>query len=131
MQHVGVQRGSLQIMGSADWDGDAAILSTGYLDGAVYPAVDDTGYKALAPQYTQRFGGNPHPFATLAYTAAILANATPLISARYSAASLTTAGGFNGRDGVFKLLPDGRSEYALIMKQISGGTAVRVDGPKV
>jgi len=131
IQRVGVARSSLTLIGSADWDGDRAILSTGYLNGAIYPAVDDTGYKALAPEYSARFGGTPHPFATIAYTAAILANATPLVSAHYSAAALTTPGGFNGRDGVFRFLPDGRSQYALIIKQISGGTAVRVEGPKL
>ncbi|MGN6103038.1 MAG: penicillin-binding protein activator [Devosia sp.] len=131
MQQAGIARGRLMIIGSADWDTDPTILSTPYLQGAVYPAVDDNGYKALAPEYTARFGGNPHPLATIAYTAAILANAAPLANARYSPSQLTLPGGFSGRDGVFRFLADGRSQYALIMKQLTAGGAVRVDGPKL
>jgi len=129
----GTPPGKLLIIGSADWDNDQAILQSPALVGAVYPAVDDTGYRALLPEYAARFGGNPHPLATIAYTAAILANAAPLAltNPRYNAAALTVPGGFNGRDGVFRFLPDGRSQYALIMKQITAGGAVRVDGPKL
>jgi hypothetical protein len=133
LQRAGAPQGKALIVGSADWDGDTTITSTPYLVGAVYPAVDDTGYLALKAEYTARFGGTPHPLATVAYTAAILANASPLSMSnpKYGAAQLTTPGGFNGRDGVFRFLPDGRSQYALVMKQIVPGGATRIDGPKL
>lgn len=133
LQQAGVPPGKTLLIGSADWDNDAAILQAASLTGAVYPAVDDTGYRAMQPEYTARFGGKPHPLATIAYTAAILANAAPLAltNPRYNAAALTVPGGFNGRDGVFRFLPDGRSQYALIMKQVTAGGAVRADGPKL
>ena len=38
---------------------------------------------------------------------------------KYDRAQLTLPGGFNGRDGVFRFLPDGRSEYALVIKQVT------------
>jgi hypothetical protein len=50
---------------------------------------------------------------------------------RYDRAQLTTAGGFNGRDGVFRFLSDGRSEYALVIKKVTVGGAQLVDGPKL
>lgn len=133
LQQAGVPQGKLLIIGSADWDGDAAILGTPYLAGAVYPAVDDTGYRALQPEYRARFGSDPHPLATIAYTAAILANAAPLARAEppYGAAQLTAPGGFNGRDGVFRFLADGRSQYALVMKQVAAGGAQRVDAARL
>jgi len=131
LQQAGIKPGKVLVVGSADWDGDPTILATPYLTGAVYPAVDDTGYRALQGDYAARFGGNPHPLATIAYTATILANASALANARYSAGVLTLPGGFNGRDGVFRFLPDGRSQYALIMKQVQAGGAVRADGPKL
>jgi hypothetical protein len=125
--------GKALIIGSADWDNDPEILSAPFLAGAVYPAVDDTGARTLAPDYTARFGGKPHPLATIAYTAVVLANAAPLAKANppYNAGLLTSPGGFSGRDGVFRFLPDGRSQYALIMKQVAPGGAVKVDGPKL
>ncbi|MDR3476100.1 MAG: penicillin-binding protein activator [Devosia sp.] len=133
LQQAGIAQGKALLIGSADWDNDPAILATPYLAGAVYPAVDDAGYRALQPDYAARFGGNPHPLATIAYTATILANAAPLALAnpRYNVQALTIPGGFNGRDGVFRFLPDGRSQYALVIKQVAAGGAVRVDGPKL
>jgi branched-chain amino acid transport system substrate-binding protein len=130
-QRAGMPQGKVLIVGSADWDRDPAILATPALAGAVYPAVDPAGYAALRPEYAARFGSDPHPLATIAYTAAILANAPPLVDSRYSAAQLTMPGGFNGRDGVFRFLPDGRSQYALVIKQVEPGGARQVDGPKL
>lgn len=133
LEEAGVAAGGVQVIGSADWDGDAAIPGTPYLSGAIYPAVDNTGYQALLPEYQARFGRPPHALATIAYTSVILANAAPLAlrSPPYDRAQLTLPGGFNGRDGVFRFLPDGRSEYALVIKQVMPGGATVVDGPKL
>ena len=88
-------QGKALLIGSADWDTDPAILAASPLAGAVYPAVDDTGYLALKADYQARFGGSPHPLATIAYTAAILANAAPLAKSKppYTSAELTTPAG--------------------------------------
>lgn len=133
LEEAGVPAGTVQLIGSADWGGDAAIASTPYLAGAIYPAVDDAGYQALLPEYQQKFGGTPHALATIAYTATILANASSLAlgTPRYDRAQLTLPGGFNGRDGIFRFLSDGRSEYALVMKQVTIGGATIIDGPKL
>jgi hypothetical protein len=128
-----VPPGGIQIVGSADWNGDPAILATPAFEGAIYPAVDDAGYQAILPLYQQRFGGTPHPLVTIAYTAVVLANASSLAlaSPRYDKTLLTAPGGFNGRDGVFRFLADGRSQYALAIKRISGGRASVVEGAKL
>ena len=133
LEEAGIPTGTVQIVGSADWNADANITNTPYLSGAVYPAVDDAGYQALLPEYTARFGTTPHVLATVSYTATILANATSLAmgTPKYDRAQLTLAGGFNGRDGVFRFLSDGRSEYALVIKQVTLGGATIVDGPKL
>lgn len=125
--------GAIQIIGSADWNGDQNIMNTPWLAGGLYPAVDDAGYQALLPLYQQKFGGKPHPFVTLAYTGVVLANVSSLSlgTPRYDRAQLTTAGGFNGRDGVFRFLSDGRSEYALVIKKVTIGGAQLVDGAKL
>ena len=133
LEEAGVPLGTVQLIGSADWNGDSNIANTPYLSGAVYPAVDDTGYQALAPEYSAWFGGTPHPLSTIAYTATILANASSLSMAtpKYDRAQLTLPGGFNGRDGVFRFLPDGRSEYALVIKAVTVGGSTLADGPKL
>jgi ABC-type branched-subunit amino acid transport system substrate-binding protein len=128
-----IDRSKMTIMGSADWDNDIKIASTAFLTGAVYPAVDDAGMNALRPNYVARFGGEPHAFASIAYTAVLLANSATLSMATppYSAALLTRASGFNGRDGLFRFLPDGRCQYALVMKQVVVGGAQKVDSAKL
>jgi ABC-type branched-subunit amino acid transport system substrate-binding protein len=133
LEEAKVAGGAIQIIGSADWNGDTNIENTPYLSGALYPAVDDQGYQALLPLYSQRFGGTPHPFVTIAYTAVILANASSLAmgTPRFDRALLTIPGGFKGRDGVFRFLADGRSEYALVMKKVAIGGAQLVDGAKL
>lgn len=133
LQEAGVPQGKVQIIGSADWNGDPDIASTLYLSGAIYPAVDETGLRALAPEYQARFGSAPHPLVTIAYTATILSNASTLSMAtpQYDRAKLTLPGGFNGRDGVFRFLPDGRSEYALVIKSVTPGGSTLADGPRL
>jgi branched-chain amino acid transport system substrate-binding protein len=133
LEEAGVPAGAVQVIGSADWNGDAAIASTPYLSGAIYPAVDDAGYQALLPEYRAKFGGTPHALTTVAFTAAILANNSALSMAtpRYDRAQLLLPAGFSGRDGVFRFLANGRSEYALVIKRVTQGGAVVVDGPKL
>lgn len=133
LNEAGIAPGTVQLVGSADWDGDPSILNTTALAGAVFPAVDDAGYNALLPEYQAKYGSAPHKLATIAYTATILANAGSLANAtpRYDRAQLTLPAGFNGRDGVFRFLPDGRSEYALVIKQVAIGSASVAEGAKL
>jgi len=130
---AGVRGDAVQIVGSADWAGDGALLASPVLNGAVYPAIDEAGFNAIAGDYQRQFGGRPHPMATIAYTATILANVNTLSRAPqpYNPALLTASAGFKGRDGQFRFLGNGRSEYALVMKKISGGMATTVDGAKL
>ncbi|GLQ58166.1 penicillin-binding protein activator [Devosia nitrariae] len=130
---TGVARQSIAIIGSADWEGDPTIAATPFLAGALYPAVDEAGYRAILADYQTRFGGVPHRLTTLAYTATILANAAPLSMAqpKYNAGALTNPQGFNGRDGLFRFAPDGKAQMALVMKEVRVGGAVTVDGARL
>ena len=133
LEEAGVPPGGIQIVGSADWNGDAAVSSTPYLTGAIYPAVDENGFATLLPEYQTRFGHRPHPFATIGYTAITLANASSLALAtpRYDRAQLTVRNGFSGRDGAFRFYADGRSDYALTIKQVTLGGATLLEGPRL
>lgn len=130
---AGVKGDTVQIVGSADWSGDQAILSTPGLSGAIYPAVDEAGFAAIAGDYQSRFGTRPHPMATIAYTATILANVNTLSMATppYNPGLLTSASGFNGRDGQFRFLSNGRVEYALVVKRVAPTGATTIEGPKL
>lgn len=133
LSEAGIAPGSVQIIGSADWNNDTTIANTTALAGAIFPAVDASGLTALTSEYQAKYGTAPHPFATLAYTATILANASALSKAAppYNAALLTSSAGFNGRDGVFRFFADGKSEFALAIRQVSiGGSSVAEEAPK-
>lgn len=133
LSRAGVTPDMLQIVGSADWEGDPAIMTASPLNGAIYPAVDDAGIAAIRSDYQARFGSQPHALATIAYTATVLANVNALSMANppYNPALLTAATGFNGRDGVFRFLGNGRSEYALAIKRIAPGGAVQIEGARL
>ena len=133
LQEGGVAPGAVQLVGSGDWNGDPSIANTTSLAGAIYPAPDAAGLNALTTEYQAKYGTAPHPFATLAYTATILANAKSLANGtpRYDRNLLTAPAGFNGRDGVFRFLADGRSEFALTIRQVTiGGSSVAEEAPK-
>ena len=130
LAQAGVTPDMVQIVGSADWQGDQAIIGAPGLNGAIYPGVDPAGMAAIAGDYQRQFGGAPHRLATIAYTATILANVNTLSMASppYNAGLLTSASGFNGRDGVFRFLGNGRSEYALAIMKVAPGGAQMVEG---
>ena len=130
LSQAGVTPEMVQLVGSADWEGDQTIMTASQLAGAIYPAVDGAGMAAIRADYQARFGGQPHALATIAYTATILANVNTLSMANppYNSVLLTSPTGFNGRDGVFRLLGNGRSEYALAIKQLAPGGAVQLEG---
>ena len=132
LAQAGMRPDDVQIVGSADWDGDPAIAAASQLTGAIYPSVDPAGRAAISADYAARFGGQPHALATIAYTATILANVNTLSMAPqpYNGTLLTAATGFNGRDGVFRFLGNGRSEYGLVLKKLAPGGAQVIEGVK-
>ncbi len=123
----------LLVVGSPEWDNDGRLAQVPGLTGAIYPAVDPSGLMAIAGEYQARFGAAPLQVATLAYTAVILANVKTLSQSnpRYSAAALTAATGFNGRDGLFRFLANGQGEYGLAIKQVGNGGAAVVERAKL
>ena len=134
LAQAGVTGEAVQLVGSADWANDPGLLANPALVGAVFPAVDTGGLDAIRADYAARFGGTPPQMATIAYTATILANVNTLSLATppYQASLLTNPAGFAGRDGLFRLHADGRSDYALVIRQIgAGGAVTSVDGAKL
>lgn len=123
-----VPRQRILVIGSADWEGDAAIAAQSYLSGAVYPAIDPAGLEALAGPYGARFGSAPHPLATLAYSAVMVAN-TPALSLATPpfGNGLLSPAGFTGRDGPLRFHFDGRGEYGLALRQVGPGGATTIE----
>lgn len=131
LKSAGVKPGL--VLGSSQWQGANDLFADSAFAGAVFPSVDDKGLRALAPEYRAKFGGEPHPLATISYTAVILVNNSrlSLTNPRYDRNVLTNPSGFAGSDGVFRFLADGRSQYALVIKRIGAGSASIVDAAKL
>jgi ABC-type branched-subunit amino acid transport system substrate-binding protein len=122
----GVTSANVQFIGTGQWDypniaGEKALV------GGWYPAPDPKGWSKFAQRYSSTYGAPPPRIASLAYDAVSLAvslSQNPP-GQRYSYAQLTRASGFQGVDGLFRLLPDGTSERGLAILEVREG------GPRV
>lgn len=129
----GIEKDFVQLVGSADWANDPNLLRNPALVGAIFPAVDESGLNALRTEYQSRFGGPLPQMATIAYTATILANVNTLSLANppYDATLLTNPAGFAGRDGLFRFNANGKSDYALAIRQIGAGGVTTLEGARL
>lgn len=109
----------VQILGSSRWD-FATVGSQAPLRGGWFPAPDPKGWNKFKQRYTQTYGTIPTRITTLPYDAVSLAVSFARLGkgSRFSAATLTQAGGFSGVDGLFRLTQNGLSERRFAILQV-------------
>ena len=102
------------------------MLGLAPLQGAWFAAPDNGGFQAFAQRYRAKYGSDPTRIATLGYDAAslVIALAKRGGADKFSDNVLTSSGGFNGADGVFRFKPNGQNERALAIFEIENGSAV-------
>jgi ABC-type branched-subunit amino acid transport system substrate-binding protein len=124
----GVDPSMIQYLGSGQWD-DARIAQESNLNGAWYPAPEKAGFEAFARRYQAAFGAVPFRAATLAYDATSLAAGLTARfgERRFTPEVLTSASGFIGLDGAFRLLPTGLNERGLAIYRIERGQVTVID----
>ncbi len=118
------------------------IIGTGALDtpnagrdeafvGAWFAAPDPRGFKDFSERFAKAYKRSPPRIATLAYDAASLtaALATGPDGARFIPSALTRASGFNGVDGLFRLMSDGVTDRALAVLEVQQYGAAVIDQP--
>ncbi len=118
------------------------VIGTGALDtpnagrddafvGAWFAAPDPRGFKDFTERFVKAYGRSPPRIATLAYDAASLtaALATGPDGARFIPSALTRASGFNGVDGLFRLMSDGITDRALAVLEVQKFGAAVIDQP--
>lgn len=120
----GVKPDQIKLLGSGQWD-DTRIAAESNLNGAWYPAPDNSGFNAFAKRYQAAFGSAPSRTATLAYDATSLAAglAARFGAERFSEQILTNPSGFIGLDGAFRLLANGTNDRGLAVYEIDHGQA--------
>jgi branched-chain amino acid transport system substrate-binding protein len=118
------------------------IIGTGALDtpnagrdetfvGAWFAAPDPRGFKDFSERFIKAYGRSPPRIASLAYDAASLTAAlgTGPDGARYIPSALTRTSGFNGVDGLFRLMSDGVTDRALAVLEVQKFGAAVIDQP--
>jgi branched-chain amino acid transport system substrate-binding protein len=125
LRSAGLDSHKVQILGTGLWN-DARVLGLAPLQGAWFAAPDNGGFQAFAQRYRAKYGSDPTRIATLGYDAAslVIALAKRGGAGKFSDNVLTSSGGFNGADGVFRFKPNGQNERALAIFEIENGSAV-------
>lgn len=127
---AGIEPGKVQLIGTGRWD-FPSIAQERALAGGWYPAPDPKGWRGFTQRYVETYGGVPPRLASLAYDgislAVSLSSNAP--GSRYTAQQLTRASGFNGIDGLFRLLSDGTSERGLAILEVQNFGPRVIDAP--
>ncbi len=123
----GVDPKSVQLIGTGVWD-VPGIGQDPMLRGAWYAAPDPARRADFERKYVATYGRPPHRLATLAYDAVSLAAQLARLKpgGDFSAEAIANPNGWSGVDGVFRLLPDGRTERTLAVIEVQGDRNVVV-----
>ena len=118
---AGIDKASVQFVGTGVWD-VPGIGADSMLRGAWYAAPDTARRADFERRYTSTYGRPPHRLATLAYDGVALAGHLARLKpgGDFSAEAITNPSGWSGVDGIFRFLPDGRTERALAVIEIQG-----------
>jgi ABC-type branched-subunit amino acid transport system substrate-binding protein len=119
---AGIDDKSVQFIGTGVWD-VPNIGSEAMLRGAWYAAPDPAKRADFERRFLSTYGRPPHRLATLAYDGVSLASHLARLKpgGDFSAEALTNPNGWSGVDGIFRLLPNGRSERALAVISVQSG----------
>jgi ABC-type branched-subunit amino acid transport system substrate-binding protein len=127
---AGIDNRSVQLIGTGVWD-VPGIGSETLLRGAWYAAPDPAKRADFERKFVATYGRPPPRLASLAYDAVALAGRLARLKqgGDFSAEAITNPNGWSGVDGVFRFLPDGRSERTLAVIEVQGDRSVVVSPP--
>lgn len=110
----------VKILGTGQWD-VPGLGAEPALVGAWYAAPDPGARGTFGTDYQKTFGSTPPRLATLAYDAAALAAVLGQAEGGpdYTHETLASPNGYWGRDGIFRLRPDGTTERGLAVLEIT------------
>ncbi len=124
LEKKGINKDNVRLMGTGLWD-EPGLSAVSGLNGGWYASPDPASKSAFIARYKNAYGKSPRRIASLAYDgvslAAVLA-ASPK-GQRYTVGQLTNPDGFDGVDGLFRLLRDGTNERALAVLELRPGGA--------
>lgn len=119
----------VRYIGLTRWDVTPQALALPGLQGGLFALPDRNMAANFEARYAQAFGEAPHPLAGLAYDgiAAIGALVAQGNANALTRSALTQGQGFQGTNGIFRLLPDGTNERGLAVATIQNNQVVILD----
>lgn len=133
LPEAGISPATTQYIGLTRWDIPSQTIDLPGVQGGWFALPDPEMSARFSSRYEAAYGESPHPIGGLAYDgiAAIGALISSGRSDALSRASLTQSAGFQGVNGIFRLLPDGTNERGLAVAQIRDRQVVVIDpGPR-
>jgi len=122
----GLGTDEIQYIGLTRWNAVPQAMSLPSLQGGVFAIPDRALTASFESRFFEAYGATPHPLAGLAYDGiaaigALVATGNPDALTK---AALTTPQGFQGTNGVFRLLPNGLNERGLAIATLQEGQVV-------
>lgn len=116
----GVDTQRVRLLGTALWD-EPGLGQEPALAGGWFAAPEPEQRASVEQRYERLYGKKPPRVATLAYDATALAAILARMGgpAPYAPAALGNPSGFEGVDGLFRLRPNGLSERALAVLEVT------------
>lgn len=118
----------VRIIGTGQWDAPGIGAEPALL-GGWFAAPDPGKRQNFVQRFEARYGYQPPRLATLAYDAMALTAVLARNGAvrPYAPETLTLASGYAGRDGIFRLTPEGTTERGLAVLQVQRRGARIID----
>jgi hypothetical protein len=123
----GLDTDEVRLMGLTRWDTPPQTLEFDGLQGGWFAVPDPSATADFNARYSATYGENPHILAALGYDAIAAVAETAAGSGRLGAAELTSSAGFDGANGVFRLLSDGTNQRAMAVAQIIDNQVAVID----
>ncbi len=129
LPEAGLNTDEIQYIGLTRWDIPAGTLDLPGVQGSWFALPDPGRSQQFQSRYAAAYGGPPHPIGGLAFDGvaaigALVASGQPNA---LTGQALTQAAGFQGVNGIFRLLPDGTNERGLAVATIQNKQVVVID----
>jgi ABC-type branched-subunit amino acid transport system substrate-binding protein len=123
----GLDTDAVRMMGLTRWDTPPQTLELSGLQGGWFAVPDPQATAAFSARYEAAYGTPPHILGALGFDAIRAVGETASATGRLGAADLTASSGFQGANGLFRLLSDGTNERALAIVQVIQNQVATID----
>ena len=127
LPEAGLDLNDVRLLGLTRWDAAPQALALPGLQGGLFAVPDQARQDAFEARYAATYGEAPHPLAGLAYDGVAAVGALAQRGGGLGRGDLTTGQGFQGTNGIFRLLFDGTNERGLAVATIRNNQVVIVE----